>query len=69
MGAEASLHADNASRQLLERLLERQAADFTSERNLTVSAKADEVKDFLADIDADRGEGRINGIHDVLLRG
>jgi hypothetical protein len=36
----------------------RQALDLVPERNLTVSAEADEVEDFFADIDADRCKRR-----------
>ena len=68
MGAEAGLHADDAWRQLLERLGERQPLDLAAERDLAVSAEADEVEDFLADIDADRGKGCNGGIHGLLLR-
>ena len=46
-------------RQLLERLDQRQPLDLAAERDLAVSAEADEVEDFLADIDADRGQGRV----------
>jgi hypothetical protein len=36
--------------------------------DLAVGGEADEVEDFLADIDADRSRGRNGGIHELLLR-
>ncbi len=68
MGAEARFHADDARWQLLERLDQGQSLDLAAERDLAVSAEADEVEDFLADIDADRGKWCNGGIHGLLLR-
>jgi hypothetical protein len=55
VGAEARFHADDAWRQQPEGLNERQSLDLATESNLAVGAKPNDVKDVLADIDADRG--------------
>ena len=68
VGAEAGLHPDDAGRQLLERLDQRQPLDLAAEGDLAVGAEADEVEDFLADIDADRGKRWCGGVHGLLLR-
>jgi hypothetical protein len=54
----AALHANNAWRQLLEGLDECQPFDLAPKSNSTVSAQTDDVEDFLADVDANRGQGR-----------
>lgn len=64
--AETSLHADDAGRQSLEDLKERQSLDLATESDLAVSAETDDMEDFLADVDADRGQ-RCGG-HGLLLR-
>ncbi|WP_247511851.1 hypothetical protein, partial [Bradyrhizobium sp. 157] len=56
MGAEARLHADDARRQLFKDRNERQPLDLTTKSNLAVRAKANDVEDVLADIDANRGK-------------
>lgn len=65
---QAGFHPDDARWQLLERLDQRQPLDLTAECDLAVSAEANEVEDFLADIDADRGKWCNGGIHGLLLR-
>jgi hypothetical protein len=42
--------------------------NLTTKSNLAVRAKANDVEDFLADIDADRGQGLYSGVHELLLR-
>jgi len=64
----ARFHADDTRWQVLERLDQRQTLDLAAERDLAVSAEANEVEDFLADIDADRGKRCNGGIHGLLLR-
>jgi hypothetical protein len=56
--AQASFHADDARRHLLERRRETQALDLPSEDNLPVDAKSNQVKDLLADVDADNHRQR-----------
>ena len=56
--AQARLHADDARRQLLERICESQPLDLPAEGNLAVGAEPDEVKNLLADIDADDRQWR-----------
>lgn len=68
VGAKACLHADDTRRQLSECLNERQSPDLAAESDLAVRAKANDVEDFLADIDADRGERLCGGVHGLLLR-
>ena len=63
VGAEARLHADHARRQPFKGLQERQALDLATKSNLAVRAKTNNVEDFLADIDADRGQGLCGGVH------
>jgi len=46
-GAETSLHADDAWRQLLERAGECQPLDLAAERDLAVDVEADEMEDLL----------------------
>jgi hypothetical protein len=41
-----------------EGLGQRQSLDLATKSNLAVSPEADDVEDFLADVDADRGQGR-----------
>jgi hypothetical protein len=43
------------SEAVFEGIHERQSLDLTAKSNLAVHAKADDVEDFLADVDADRG--------------
>ena len=52
MRAEASLHADDARRQLPECLDKRQALDLPTEGNTSIRAEADNVKNLLANVDA-----------------
>jgi len=54
MRAEAGFHTDHARRQFLERVGERQSLDFATERDLPIGIKADDMKNILSDIDADR---------------
>jgi hypothetical protein len=68
VGAEARLHADDAWRQSFEGLNEGKSLDLASKGDLTVGAKADDVENFLANVDADRGQVRCGGIHELLLR-
>jgi len=56
MRAEACLHADDAARQLLENVNERQTLDLASKNDLPVPIETDDVKNILANIDADRRE-------------
>jgi hypothetical protein len=58
VGAQARLHADDAGRQLPERLSKPKAPDLAAEGDLPALAKANDVEDVLADIDADGGQGR-----------
>ena len=44
------------------------AYNLAPESNFAVSAEANDVEDFLANVDADRGQGRYGGIHGLLLR-
>ena len=60
--AQARFHADHARRQLLERVGERQPLDLAAERDLAVGVEADDVEDFLADVDADRTRRRRGAI-------
>ena len=53
---------------LLNVSVERQPLDLAAEGDLAVNAEADDVEDFLADIDADRGKRRCGGVHGLLLR-
>jgi hypothetical protein len=53
VGAETRFHAD-ARGEPSECLNERQSLDLTTKSNLAVCAKANDVEDFLADVDADR---------------
>jgi hypothetical protein len=50
-----------------EGLYEYQPFDFATKSNSTISAETDDVEDFLADVDADRGQRRYGGIHGLLL--
>jgi len=68
MGAQAGFHANHARRQLAERLGDRQPLDLAPEGDLAISAEADDVEDFLADIDADRGKRRCDAVHELLLQ-
>jgi hypothetical protein len=54
VGAETRFHADDARGEPSECLNERQSLDLTTKSNLAVCAKANDVEDFLADVDADR---------------
>ena len=65
MCAEAGFHADHTRWKLFEGLGQRQPFDLATQNNLAVSAEADDMKDFLADVDADRGQGRCSSL---LLR-
>jgi hypothetical protein len=53
MRAQAGFHANDARCQLLESVFETQAPDPPSEGDLPVDAEPDEVKHFLANVDAD----------------
>ena len=57
MCAEACLHADHTRWQPFKGIHERQPLDLTAKGNLAVGAKTHNVEDFLADVDADRGQG------------
>lgn len=50
--AEASLHADDARRQLLEGIDKRQALDLPTEGNTSIRVEADNMKNLLANVDA-----------------
>jgi hypothetical protein len=50
---------------LFEGLNERQPLDLAPKSDLAVGAKADDMENFLTDIDADRGQGHGHGL---LLR-
>jgi hypothetical protein len=54
--------------QLPECLDQRQSLDLATKSDLAVRAKADDVEDFLPDVDADRGQRLCGGVHGVLLR-
>ena len=47
MGTEACFHADDAGRQLLEGLDERQPLDLAAERDLAIGSEADDVETSL----------------------
>lgn len=51
--AQTGFHANDARRQLLERVFETQSPDLPPEGNLPVDAQPDKVKNLLADADAD----------------
>jgi hypothetical protein len=53
VGAEAGLHAHNASRQRLEHLRQGEAPDLQAQHALAGTVEADEVEGVLADVDAD----------------
>jgi hypothetical protein len=57
MGAEASFHTYDAGRQLSECLNKRQALDLPPEGNMSIRAEANDVKDLLANVDANGSEG------------
>jgi len=57
VSAEARLHANDARRQPSKGLNERQSLDLATKSDLAVVAKTNDVEDFLADLDADRGQG------------
>jgi hypothetical protein len=61
MRAEASLHADDARRQLLEGIDKRQTLDLPAEGNTSIRAEADNVKDLLANVDADGSKSGVWG--------
>jgi len=48
--------------------MQRQPLDLAAEGDLAVGAEADDVEDFLADIDADRGKWWCGAVHGLLLR-
>ena len=56
MSAEARLEANDAGRNFLEGLNKREPLDLAPESDLPLYIEANEVKDVLADIDADRGK-------------
>jgi len=58
VSAQASFHADDARLQLPVRVFETQSPDLLPEGNLPVDAKPDNVKNLLADVDADHRQGR-----------
>jgi hypothetical protein len=66
MRAEAGFHTDHARRQFLERVGERQSLDFATERDLPIGIKADDMKNILSDIDADRCQDG-SGVSVLLL--
>jgi hypothetical protein len=47
---QASFHANDTARQLLERIFESQSPDLSAKSDLPISAKADEMKYILADV-------------------
>jgi hypothetical protein len=53
--AEAGFHPDDARRQRLECVDQRQPLNLAVERDLASAVEADEVEDILADVDADDG--------------
>ena len=55
MRAEAGLQPDDARRQLFECLGQRQPLDLAAEGDFAITAKSDEMKHILADIDPDHG--------------
>jgi hypothetical protein len=63
---EARLHANHARRKLLEGLAE--VSRLILRRKAILPSKADDVEDFLANVDADRGQVRCGGLHELLLR-
>jgi hypothetical protein len=50
--AQAGFHADDTPRQLLERVFQTQSPDLLPESNLPVDTEPDEVKNLLADVNA-----------------
>ncbi len=66
--AEARLHANDARRELFEGLDQRQSLDLPTKSNSAVSAEPNNVENFLANVDADRGQGRHADIHGLLLQ-
>jgi hypothetical protein len=64
---EASFHAHDAGQECFEGINQRKALDLATERDLACRVEGDEVKDVLADIDADRGKCGRRAIHELLL--
>src|SRR4051794_38763821 len=62
MRAQAGFHADDTSGPLLERPFEIQPPDLLAKSNLPVGPEPDQVKNLLADIDADDGQWRCRGL-------
>src|ERR1700731_1590504 len=56
--AQTGFHADDARRQLLERVFETQSPDLPAKGNLAIGAQSDEVKNLFADVDANDRRGR-----------
>jgi hypothetical protein len=52
MRAQASFHANDARRQLLERVFETQSPDLPAEGELPINTQSDDMKNLLADVDA-----------------
>jgi hypothetical protein len=61
--AQPSFHADGAWSQLLERIFETLSPDLTAEGDVPIDVKPDQVKNLLADVDADDRHGRCAGSH------
>jgi len=51
MCAQAGLHANDARWQLLEHIFETRAPDLPAKRDCPIGAQANEVKNFLANVD------------------
>src|SRR5260221_10616765 len=73
MRAQAGFHANDARRQLLERVFETQAPDLPAEGDLPIDRQSYDVKNLLADVDTDdRLCGRVGllpRLHSCHLRG
>ena len=71
MRAEARFHADDAGRQFLECFGKRQPLDLSTERDLPIGVKADNMKNIFSNVDADRcqdGNGVLcSSFHRLLL--
>src|SRR4051812_29357927 len=56
--AQAGFHANNTGRQLLKRLFQIQPPDLLAKSNLPVGPEPDEMKNLLANVDADHRQWR-----------
>ena len=56
MGAEARLHSDNATREMIERRGQGQPLDLLAQDQLTGSVKPNQMESLFADVDPDHGE-------------